>query len=147
MFITNYKYAFNFLCMFFCLSAAQNAPPRREACGAFYAADKQKHVQKKTSILSQLFASTLGVEGLNCPQWLTDATCSWGSRKYWLALGLLGFALWKTILPEKAFFGAGRPSVIMTDDSDAERAALTANFPTSCLLLCQFHVLQVSEII
>ena len=40
-----------------------------------------------------------------------------------------GFNLWKSILPEKAFFGEGSPSVIMTDDSDAERAALAACFP------------------
>ncbi len=57
-----------------------------------------------------------------------------------------GFNLWKSILPEKAFFGEGSPSVIMTDDSDAERAALAACFPTSRLLLCQFHVLQASAI-
>jgi len=34
------------------------------------------------------------------------------------------------------------PSVIMTDDSSAERNALTKVFPTSKLLLCSFHVCQ-----
>ena len=53
-----------------------------------------------------------------------------------------GFELWKTILPEKAFYGANAPSIIMTDDSDAERGALSTCFPTSRCLLCQFHVQQ-----
>jgi transposase-like protein len=30
----------------------------------------------------------------------------------------------------------------MTDDSDAERAALSSTFPSSTLILCQFHVQQ-----
>ncbi|XP_034242704.1 uncharacterized protein LOC117646104 [Thrips palmi] len=53
--------------------------------------------------------------------------------------------LWKTLLPEKAFYGRGAsigPKLIMTDDATAERNALQMSFMTCILLLCLFHVLQ-----
>ena len=51
----------------------------------------------------------------------------------------------QSVLPDRAFYGRGRtlgPQVFMTDDSDAERNALSAVWPNSVLLLCIFHVLQ-----
>ena len=53
--------------------------------------------------------------------------------------------LLKTVLPVGAFFGRGcelGPSLFMTDDSDSLRNGLSASWPSSELLLCQFHVLQ-----
>ena len=54
------------------------------------------------------------------------------------------FELLKTVLPEQAFYGRGveaGPQVIMTDDCDAEKAALAQTWPGAVLLLCHFHVL------
>ncbi|XP_050501390.1 uncharacterized protein LOC126885128 [Diabrotica virgifera virgifera] len=53
-----------------------------------------------------------------------------------------GINLFKTILNTDSFYGNSFPSIIMTDDSAAERAALKTSFPNSTLLLCKFHVLQ-----
>ena len=57
---------------------------------------------------------------------------------------LFGLQMLKSILPENAFFGRGDrgPAVIMTDDADAERNALSIVWPNTVLLLCIFHVLQ-----
>ena len=49
------------------------------------------------------------------------------------------------MLPDRAFYGRGAnagPKIIMTDDCDAERQALSGAWPSSVLLLCIFHVLQ-----
>jgi hypothetical protein len=43
------------------------------------------------------------------------------------------------------FYGATQPECFMTDDSDAEKAALKKVFPSSNRLLCHFHVLQVRQ--
>ena len=51
----------------------------------------------------------------------------------------------KDVLPDTAFFGKGAkvgPSIIMTDDSSAERSALQEVWPNAVLLLCNFHFLQ-----
>ena len=51
----------------------------------------------------------------------------------------------KTVLPSGAFYGRGcdvGPTLFMTDDSDVLRNSLSSNWPSSVLLLCQFHVLQ-----
>jgi hypothetical protein len=53
-----------------------------------------------------------------------------------------GFELWKSLLPTTSFYGVGSPRVIMTDDSDAQRSALSACFPTAAMLLCQVRVQQ-----
>ncbi|KAJ1526610.1 hypothetical protein ONE63_008196 [Megalurothrips usitatus] len=53
--------------------------------------------------------------------------------------------LWKTLLPQDAFYGRGPsvgPKLIMTDDSTPERNALKLSFHDAILLLCLFHVLQ-----
>ncbi|KAK3910094.1 putative transposase for insertion sequence element [Frankliniella fusca] len=52
--------------------------------------------------------------------------------------------LWKTVIPDKAFYGRGvkGPKIVMTDDSKAERNSLQVCFPDAVLLLCIFHVLQ-----
>ena len=58
---------------------------------------------------------------------------------------IFGLELLKTVLPAGAFYGRGRevgPQVFMSDDSDAERGALSGVWPHSVLLLCIFHVLQ-----
>ena len=51
----------------------------------------------------------------------------------------------ETVLPSQAFYGRGcvvGPTLFMTDDSDVLRNSLSSNWPSSVLLLCQFHVLQ-----
>ena len=62
---------FTFSARFFCLSAAQNAPPAggRPAGGAFCAADKQKKRAEKVNKLAsrlqcKIFMKQLGVKGL-----------------------------------------------------------------------------------
>ena len=47
--------------------------------------------------------------------------------------------LWKTVLPEKAFFGNGAekgPAIVMTDDSSTEKNALKSVWPHATQLLC-----------
>ncbi len=56
-----------------------------------------------------------------------------------------GLDLLKTVLPTNCFYESGSdncPSIIMTDDSCAERNALHKAWPNSNLLLCTFHFLQ-----
>lgn len=56
-----------------------------------------------------------------------------------------GLQLLKTVLPVNSFYGKGSsegPSIVMTDDSSAERNALHMAWPKSRLLLCAFHFLQ-----
>ncbi|XP_050295894.1 uncharacterized protein LOC126735849 isoform X2 [Anthonomus grandis grandis] len=52
------------------------------------------------------------------------------------------FKKFNELLGSKGFYGSGYPSVIMTDDSTAERNALQKAFTNSALLLCLFHVMQ-----
>lgn len=57
----------------------------------------------------------------------------------------IAIGLWKSLLPNDAFFGRGPsvgPKLIMTDDSRSERNAFQASFPDAILLLCLFHLLQ-----
>ena len=56
----------------------------------------------------------------------------------------LALSLLLDVIPEDAFFGRGKrgPVVILTDDSDAERASLREIFPETFLVLCVFHLLQ-----
>ena len=44
---------------------------------------------------------------------------------------------------DTGFYGSAQPECFMTDDCDAEKAAIQSVFPKSKRLLCQFHVLQV----
>lgn len=56
-----------------------------------------------------------------------------------------GLELLKRVLPVDCFFGNGPargPSIVMTDDSSAERNALRVAWPDSKLFLCTFHFLQ-----
>ena len=56
-----------------------------------------------------------------------------------------GLALLQFVLSDGALYARGRnarPLVIMTDDSDAKRNALTGVWPQSVLLLCIIHFLQ-----
>ena len=55
-----------------------------------------------------------------------------------------GLELLKTVFPDGAFYGRGHkgPMIFMTDDAEAERMAIHNVFPSSCILLCTFHVLQ-----
>ena len=53
--------------------------------------------------------------------------------------------LYKTILPENAFYGRGKvlgPKLAITDDDSAERNSLKIVWPRLVLLLCFFHLLQ-----
>ena len=54
----------------------------------------------------------------------------------------LGFQLLKEMLGESAFYLSGYPKCIVTNDSEAERAAVAEVWPQSLLLLSIFHVLQ-----
>lgn len=56
-----------------------------------------------------------------------------------------GMRFLMSILPDNAFFGEGPqlgPSVVMIDDSTAERNALTSLWKSTTPLLCTFHFLQ-----
>ena len=54
-----------------------------------------------------------------------------------------GLSQMLTILPKNAFYNAADgPGIIMTDDSESQRQALTATWPKATMLLCTFHVLQ-----
>ena len=53
--------------------------------------------------------------------------------------------LYKSLLPENAFYGRGKdlgPKLIITDDDSAERNALQHSWQNGILLLCIFHHLQ-----
>jgi hypothetical protein len=52
------------------------------------------------------------------------------------------FSALKTLLPVSAFCGAGHPEVFITDDSAAEKAALSSVWPEAYQKLCHFHVMQ-----
>ena len=52
------------------------------------------------------------------------------------------FTALNSILPKKKYYGSDGPSVILTDDSKAERQALQNVYPEASLLLCSFHILQ-----
>lgn len=54
----------------------------------------------------------------------------------------LAFRLLKNLIGSDGFYGKGFPSIIMSDDSTAERKALAEVFPHTSLLLCIFHVMQ-----
>ena len=56
-----------------------------------------------------------------------------------------GLEMVKEVIPSDAFYGCGTergPSIVMTDDSTAERNALQKVWPNARLLLCTFHFLQ-----
>ena len=55
---------------------------------------------------------------------------------------ICGLELYKSICPDGAFYGKKSPSVIITDDSQSIRKALSMAYPSSVLLLCLFHVCQ-----
>ena len=47
------------------------------------------------------------------------------------------------VLPEGSFYGSKNgPKVVMTDDSNTEREAISQTWPNAHLLLCVFHFLQ-----
>ena len=53
--------------------------------------------------------------------------------------------LYKTLLPENAFFGRGKdqgPSLVITDDDGAEKNELGMTWPGAYQILCIFHHLQ-----
>ena len=52
------------------------------------------------------------------------------------------FQLLKDILPTSSFGGSDCPAIFVTDDSDAERNALSSVWPEAVLRLCLFHVPQ-----
>ena len=57
----------------------------------------------------------------------------------------IGLELLGEVLPKEAFNGKGvehGPSIVMTDDSSTERAAIHSFWPDAILLLCTFHFLQ-----
>ena len=56
-----------------------------------------------------------------------------------------GLELLREVLPKEAFNGKGvehGPSIVVTDDSSMERAAIHSFWPDAILLLCTFHFLQ-----
>jgi len=91
----------------------------------------------------------------SCDQGNSSVTFFFGSSKIGgIPLGVIihkhqtkndyfhAFTLLKKCLGNIAFDGQLYPSVIMTDDSAAERQALKAAFPSARLLLCAFHICQ-----
>ena len=53
--------------------------------------------------------------------------------------------LYKSLLPDDAFYGRGKdlgPKLSITDDDEAERNAIQSGWPETILLLCHFHHLQ-----
>jgi len=61
-----------------------------------------------------------------------------------MAIYTVSFALMKDAFGMQAFGTKGHPSVYLTDDCDAKRAALEDVAPASQLLLCHFHVSQAA---
>ena len=56
-----------------------------------------------------------------------------------------GFELYKSLLPDGAFFGRGPatgPKIALTDDCQAEQNSLLTIWNDIILLLCAFHLLQ-----
>jgi len=53
-----------------------------------------------------------------------------------------GFTALDRLLESQGFHGKGHPIVIITDDSAAERSALSTVWPEALQLLCHFHVMQ-----
>ena len=53
-----------------------------------------------------------------------------------------GLNLLKSAWGDSAFYGQGYPSIVMTDDDDAERLAFKTVWPLVELLLCRFHITQ-----
>ena len=53
-----------------------------------------------------------------------------------------GFQMLTETLPSNSFYNKEQPSLIMTDDSNTEKAALKAIWPKAVELLCTFHFLQ-----
>lgn len=55
---------------------------------------------------------------------------------------IFALGMFKAELPVDSFYGASWPSIIMTDNCDELRDALSVAWPKSVLLLCTFHILQ-----
>ena len=58
-----------------------------------------------------------------------------------------GFAAWKSLLPDKPFNGKDTPAILMTDDCEHLKTALSSVFPNAVQLLCIFHLLQVIVVV
>ena len=96
--------------------------------------------------------STSSLDRYNCPTFIMSTCTSAGG----IPLGVVitsgeseeviteAVTFLKAILPTNAFYGRGAqgPEVCITDDCDAERAALKNTWPGTALLLCIFHYLQ-----
>ena len=93
--------------------------------------------------------STSSLDRYNCPTFIMS-TCTSGGG---IPLGVVitsgeseeviteAITFLKAILPTNAFYGRGAqgPEVCITDDCDAERAALKNTWPNTARLLCSFH--------
>lgn len=96
--------------------------------------------------------STSSLDRYNCPTFVMSTCTSAGG----IPLGVVitsgeseeviteAMTFLKTVLPSNSFYGKGSsgPDICITDDSDAERAALRNIWPYTTLLLCIFHHLQ-----
>ena len=96
--------------------------------------------------------STASLDRHNCPTFVISTCTSAGG----IPLGVVitsgeseaviteAVTFLKNILPCNAFYGRGfkGPEVCITDDCDAERAALRNTWPDTTLLLCIFHYIQ-----
>ncbi len=96
--------------------------------------------------------STSSLDRYNCPTFIISTCTSAGG----IPLGVVltsgetediiteATSFLKNTLPVGAFYGRGArgPEVCITDDCDAERAALHNTWPETKLLLCIFHYLQ-----
>ena len=98
--------------------------------------------------------STSSLDRYNCPTFVMSTCTSAGG----VPLGVVitsgeseeviteAMTFLKNVLPTNAFYGKGfnGPEICITDDSDAERAALGNIWPGTTFLLCIFHHLQSS---
>ena len=96
--------------------------------------------------------STSSLDRYNCPTFVMSTCTSAGG----IPLGVVitsgesedviteAMTFLKTVLLTNAFYGKGAngPEICITDDSDAERAALRNVWPDTTFLLCIFHHLQ-----
>ena len=96
--------------------------------------------------------STASLDRYNCPTFFMSTSCS--ARG--IPLGVVitsgegsstlteSFSYLKSIVPPCTFYGKGNsgPTLLITDDSEAERGALREIRPSSTQLLCIFHYLQ-----
>ncbi len=95
--------------------------------------------------------STSCLEKYNCSLFVFSTSSPCGGRPLGVAITSdekertikKALQLLLKVLPEGSFYGSKNgPKVVMTDDSNTEKAAISQTWPNAHLLLCVFHFLQ-----